>query len=87
MAPLWLYHGFVVAAAAAALPVRREVVLWLPASQGRINVSAVPAAPRVSFQPPSSHLAYPWFSEWWEEYEQKTIGVTNRISDAQLHGL
>ena len=40
-------------------------------SQDRINVSAVPAAPRVSFQPPSSCLAYLGFRERCGQCEQQ----------------
>ena len=56
------------------------VMLWLPlqgpgerlcygcrASQERINVSAVPMAPWVFFQPLSSSFAYPGFSEQCEQ--------------------
>ena len=72
---LWLHYGYIM------------VLLWLllrllcqsgerlcygcRASQERINMSAVPIAPGVFFQPVSSCLAYPWFSEQWEECEQQ----------------
>lgn len=39
-------------------------------SQGRINVSTVPTAPRAFFQPLSSCLAYPGFSERRGQCEQ-----------------
>ena len=39
--------------------------------QKRINVSAVPKAPRVSLQPLSWHLAYPGFSEQYGQGEQQ----------------
>ena len=39
--------------------------------QKRINVSAVPKAPRVSLQPLSWHLAYPGFSEQSEQCEEQ----------------
>ena len=39
------------------------------ASQERINMSAVPTAPRVSFQPFSSSLSYPGFSEQCEQQD------------------
>ena len=75
-----------------------EVMLWLllwllhqpwerlyygcRASQERIKVSAVLRAPRVSFEPLSSHLAYPGFSGQCGQCGQhKSISVTNRISD------
>ena len=44
------------------------------ASQERTNVSAVPTAPWVFFQLPSSHLAYHGFSEqcaWWNTMRQQ----------------
>ena len=56
------------------------VMLWLPlqlpgerlcygfhSSQERINVSAVPMAPRVFFQPLSSSFAYPGFNKQCEQ--------------------
>ena len=53
----------------AAMPARREVVLCLCHSccPERMNVSAVPTAPRVFFQPLSSRLAYPEFNEHYEQ--------------------
>ena len=39
------------------------------ASQERINVSAVPMAPHIFFQPLSSSLAYPEFSEQCEQQD------------------
>ena len=39
------------------------------ASQERINMSAVPTVPRVSFQPFSSSLSYPGFSEQCEQQD------------------
>ena len=55
----------------APVPARRDVVLLgyamaaatAAASKERINVSAVPLAPPISFQPLSLCLAYPGFSE------------------------
>ena len=41
------------------------------ANQERINVSAVPMAPQVSFQPLSSSLAYPGFSKGCKQCEQQ----------------
>ena len=48
------------------------------ASQERMNLSAIPMAPWVSFQPVSSHLAYPGFSKqckhqdnWRHEQDQR----------------
>ena len=40
-------------------------------SQERINVSAVPMAPWIFFQPLSLHLAYPGFSKQCEQHEQR----------------
>ena len=64
----------------AAMPARREIVCvrlcyGCCVSQERINISAVPTDPLVSFQPLSSHLAYPGFIVRYG----KTIGVTNRM--------
>lgn len=42
----------------------RSLLLRLPASEERMNTSAVPEAPGVSFQRPASGLAHPGFSEW-----------------------
>ena len=55
----------------APVPARRDVVLlgyamaaaMAAASKERINVSAVPLAPPISFQPLSLCLAYPGFSK------------------------
>ena len=77
-----------------------RLLLWLPCqpgerlcynchvSQDRINVSAVPTAPRVSFQPLRSCLAYPGSTN---SVNSKTIDLTNRISNIKtkilpLHG-
>ena len=71
IATLWLCYG--------CLMVMLWLLLWLLhqpgerlcfgccASQERINVSALPIAPRVSFQPLSSCLAYPGFSKRCEQ--------------------
>ena len=64
----------------AAMPARREIACvrlcyGCCASQERINMSAVPMDPLVSFQPLSLHLAYPGFIVRYS----KTIGVTNRM--------
>lgn len=40
-------------------------------SQERINLSAIPSAPRVFFQPLISHLAYPGFSNQCRQCEQR----------------
>ena len=40
-------------------------------SQERINLSAIPSAPRIFFQPLISHLAYPGFSKQCRECEQR----------------
>ena len=60
-----------------AVSARREAVLWLPC---RINVSAVPKAPRVPFQPLSLSLAYPRFSEECRQdsVNNKTTVITKR---------
>ena len=65
------------ALAAAALGLRWSgirVMLWLcygcHASQERINISAVPTAPRDSFQILSLHLAYPGFHEQCRQCEE-----------------
>ena len=58
-----------------------RLLLWLPCqpgerlcynchvSQERINVSAVPTAPPVSFQPLRSFLAYPGFNKQCEQQD------------------
>ena len=51
------------------------------ANQERINVSAVPMAPQVSFQPLSSSLAYPGFKKGANSVNNKRHGIVNRISD------
>ena len=60
MAPLWLYYGFVVAAAAAALSVRREVVLWLPCQLGENKHVCISYGPSCLL--PASYLkpCLPW---------------------------
>ena len=68
---LWLCFGYVVAAATAAASVRRELCYGSHVSQERINVSAVPMVPQVSFQPLSWHLAYPEFSEQCGQRKQR----------------
>ena len=54
------------------------------ASQEKIKVPVFPMAPRVFFQPLSSSLAYPGFSN---SVNSKTIGIADRISqtDTILH--
>lgn len=59
----------------AAMPARRD------------NMSVVPTAPGVSFQPVSSHLAYPfWFSEEGRVQTARQLALMNMISDTRLHG-
>ena len=58
---LGLHYGYVVPAVSVATSARNKAVLWPPCQPGRINMSAVPRAPRVSVQPLSSCLAYPGF--------------------------
>ena len=50
---------------------RRECCYGCCACQERINMSAVPKAPRVFFQSSSSHLAYPGFSKQRGQCEQQ----------------
>ena len=69
MAVLWLCYGYVVAAATAAASERREAVFGCCASQERINMSAVPTAPRVFFQPLSLSLTCPGFSKQYRQCE------------------
>ena len=45
-------------------------MLWLLVWLERINVSVIPMAPQVSFQPLSLHLAYPKFSKQCGQFEQ-----------------
>ena len=58
----WLCYGYVMAVSMAAASTRSEAVSWLPCQPGE-NVSAVPLAPHVSFQPLSLCLAYPGFNK------------------------
>ena len=51
------------------------------ASQERINMSAVPTAPRVFFQPLSSCLDYSGFRNSEDSVNNETTGLTNRISN------
>ena len=44
-------------------------MLWLLVWLERINVSVIPMAPQVSFQPLSLHLAYPKFSKQCGQFE------------------
>ena len=47
------------------------LLLWLCASQGRVNASAFPMAPLVSFQPLSSCLAHHGFNQQCAQHEQQ----------------
>ena len=72
---LWLCYGYIM--------ITLWLLLWLPqqpgerlyygchASQEKINVSQVPMAPQVFFQPLSSCLAYPGFSEQCGQCEKR----------------
>ena len=62
MAVLWLLCGEAVAAATVAASARREAMLWLHASQQRINTSAVPTAPE-SPSSISTHALLPWIKQ------------------------
>ena len=69
----WQQQQLAVASARGEAVPRRDC----PASQERLNVSAVPTAPQVFFQPISLHLAYPGFSKqceqqdnWYPEQDQ-----------------
>ena len=85
---LWFSYGYVM--------VMLWLLLWLlhqPGkrlchgccfSQERINVSALLIAPQISFQPCSFCLAYPGFSKQCKQYEQKTTGLTNRMSNTEV---
>ena len=59
------------------------------AHQERINVSEVPRAPRVSFQPLSLCLAYPRFNEQCAQWDTaRQFGATSRaIGDTPLFSL
>ena len=49
MATLWLSYAYVMAVATVAASARREAVYGCCASQEKINMSAIPMAPRVFF--------------------------------------
>ena len=66
----WLCYGYVMAVAMAAASAGREAMLQLPRQPGEDNVSVVPMAPRVFFQPLSLCLAYPGFSKQCGQREQ-----------------
>ena len=68
---LWLCYGYVMAVATAAESAGERLCYGRHASQERINLSAVPTAPRVFFQPLSSSLAYPGFSKQCGQWEQQ----------------
>ena len=78
--------------ATATATARREVVcsyavLWyicclsFCVNQKTINVSAVPTAPRVSFQPLNSPLAYPGFNE---QYAQQYKNIFREMTKAKI---
>ena len=69
MALLWLHCGYVMVAATAAASAGERLCYGCCASQERINMSAVPTAPRVSFQPLSLSLAYPGFGKQCEQQD------------------
>ena len=57
------------------------LLLWLLCQPGGNNVSAVPAAPHIFFQPLSSHLAYHGFSkQYYTVRYSESVGVVSRIS-------
>ena len=59
-------------------------------SQERINMSAVPTAPRVSFQPLSLSLAYPGFGKQceqqnnWRHEQDEELYLGQNKKDTQL---
>ena len=81
---LWLHYGYVL------------VMLWLlcqpgerlcygyHSNQERINMSAVPVAPQIFFQPLSSHLAYPGSANSTDSVNSKMIGSVSWISNTRL---
>ena len=71
---LWLCYGYVMAVATAAESAGERLCYGRHASQERINLSAVPTAPRVFFQPLSSSLAYPGFSKQCKQCERQDNG-------------
>ena len=64
-------YGYVMAAATDAALARERLYYGCHASQEKINVSQVPMAPQVFFQPLSSCLAYPGFSEQCGQCEKR----------------
>ena len=67
MATLWLFCGSCYSCCIS----QERSCYCCCASQERINMSAVPTAPCVFFQPFSLHLAYPGFSKQCKQYEQQ----------------
>ena len=67
---LWLCSGYVVAAVMAVCNPGERLCCGYSASQERINISAVPMAPRVSFQPLNSCFTYLGFNKQCGECEQ-----------------
>ena len=57
------------------------------ASQARINVSAVPAAPHVFFQPLSLHRAYAGFSRQRQQRYRSLHNSTHNITQTHLSSL
>ena len=71
---LWLCYGSIMVMLWLLLPLLHQpgerLCYGCRVSQERINVSAVPMAPQVSFQPLSWRLAYPEFSKQCGQYKQ-----------------
>ena len=67
----WQQQQLAVASARGEAVPRRDC----PASQERLNVSAVPTAPQVFFQPISLHLAYPGFSKHTLDHFSMCVSV------------
>ena len=71
IATLWLCYGCLVVMSRLLLQLLLQpgerLCFGFCANQERINVAAVPMAPRVSFQPLNSCLAYPGFSKQCEQ--------------------
>ena len=64
---LWLHYGYVVAAPMVLLQPGMRLCYSCHASKERINMSAAPMTPCISFKPLRPHLAYPGFSKQCEQ--------------------
>ena len=81
---LCLCHGYIMVMSWLLCQPGERLCYGYPSSQERINMSAVPMAPHIFFQPLNSHLAYPGSVNREYSVNSKMIGSVSWISNTRL---